>query len=68
MFQYIVTFLLAATASLFGNNTQGLIAGDVSPAPKNAVPAENDADDTGEVDEDIIIDEEDEDDDEDVHN
>jgi len=61
---------LLLPASLLGNNTQSLIAGDVSPAPKSATSstAEDDADDTGEWDDDIIIDEENEDDDEDVQN
>jgi len=71
MFQYIVMFLLASTTSLFGNDTKGLIAGDVSPAPKSSVSTSNDddSDDTGEVDDDIIItDEEDTDDDEGVQN
>ena len=68
MLQYVVLFLLTATTSLFGNNAKGLIAGDVSPAPKAAVSADEDTDDTGEVDNDIIIDEENTDDDEDVQN
>lgn len=68
MLQYLVMFLIAATTSVFGTNTQGLIAGDVSPAPKAAVSADEDTDDTGEVDDDIIIDEENTDDDEDVQN
>lgn len=71
MIQYIVTFLLAATTTIFGSNSKGLIAGDVSPAPKSSVSTstEDDSDDTGEVDDDIIItDEEDTDDDEGVQN
>jgi hypothetical protein len=68
MLQYVVMFLLATTTSLFGNNTKGLIAGDVSPAPKAAVAADEDTDDTGEVDDDILIDDDNTDDDEDVQN
>ena len=57
MMQLIAMLLLAAAPSLQANDTKGLIAGEVSPATEE----------TGEVDEDIIItDEEDTNDDEGV--
>lgn len=72
MFQSILMFLLAATASLSAQDTKTVVIGDVSPAaPKSAstTAGQDDSEDTGEVDEDIIItDEEDSNDDEGVSN
>jgi hypothetical protein len=59
MIHLLVTFLLTASTSLQGSNEKGFLVGDVSPAaPKNSssVASEGEEiDDTGEVDEDIII-------------
>jgi hypothetical protein len=69
MLYLLVTFLLTISASLYGNNDRALLAGDVSPsAPKSANAADDDTDDTGEVDEDVIINEDDSTDDEGVNN
>jgi hypothetical protein len=70
MLNLLVTFLLTISASLYGNNDRALLAGDVSPAaPKSANAADDDTDDTGEVDEDVIItDDDDSTDDEGVNN
>jgi predicted metalloprotease len=84
MFQILTICLLVVSGFLYGNNPRGLLAGDVSPsASKNSnsssqqeTPSasysdsdEEDSEDTGEVDEDIIInDEENTNDDEGVSN
>ena len=76
MIHLLVTFLLTISASLHGSHERDLLAGDVSPAaPKNSSSSihsgitDGDAEDTGEVDEDIIItDDEDTQDDEGVNN
>ncbi len=48
-------FLLVTTAAVYGHDTKGLIAGEVSPATSSTQQDTADSDDTGEVDEDIII-------------
>ncbi len=68
MLQILMIFLLATSVSLFGTSGMNHLAGSVSPSTSNE-QGDDDADDTGEVDEDIIItDDEDSDDDEGVNN
>lgn len=68
MLQFLMMFLLATSASLFGTNGMNHLTGNVSPAASSE-QGDDDSDDTGEVDEDIIItDDEDSNDDEGVNN